>query len=75
VLRRAGAEADGSVPILTCYFNPTPDDRTFKLPPPRLPTRLLIDSAEPGASERALEGDTLRVKARSVVLTRSVYRK
>jgi isoamylase len=75
VLRRAAASPDGSVPILTCFFNPTPDDKTFKLPPPRLPTRLLIDSAQPDAAERAVEGDAVKVKARSVVVTRSVYRK
>ena len=66
---------DGSVPILTCFFNPTPEDRSFKLPAPQLPTTLLIDSADPAATERAVEGDIVPVKARSVVLTRSVYRK
>jgi isoamylase len=75
VLRRAAAAADGSVPILTCFFNPTPEDRPFKLPAPQLPTTLLIDSADPAATERAVEGEILPVKARSVVLTRSVYRK
>ncbi|CAN5685904.1 glycogen debranching protein GlgX [soil metagenome] len=75
VLRRAATEQDGNVPILTCLFNPTPDDRFFKLPLPHLPTTLLIDSADPGATERALTGDIVPVKARSVVVTRSVYRK
>jgi isoamylase len=75
VLRRAAPDSDDSVPILTCFFNATAEDRTFKPPPPQLPTTVLIDSAEPGATERTLEGDTLRVKARSVVVTRSVYRK
>jgi isoamylase len=74
-LRRAAAAPDGSVPILTCFFNPTPEDRPFRLPPPQLPTTLLIDSADPGATERAVEGDIVPVKARSVVLTRSVHRK
>jgi glycogen operon protein len=75
VLRRAAADADGSVPIVTCFFNPTADDCTFKLPPPRLPTRLLLDSADPATAERELSSETLPVKARSVVLTRSVYRR
>jgi glycogen operon protein len=75
VLRRAAAVADGSVPILTCFFNPTDEDRPFKMPPPQLPTTLLIDSADPAATERPVEGDVVPVKARSVVLTRSVYRK
>jgi len=75
VLRRAEPAPDGSVPILTCLFNPTAEERTFKLPPPRLPTQLLLDSAAPAAAEHPLDGETVAVKARSVVLTRSVYRK
>ena len=75
MLRRAATSADGSVPILTCLFNPMPDDRTFKLPPPHLPTRLLLDSADPASPERAIDGETVDVKARSVVMVRSVYRK
>ena len=75
VLRRAATAADGSVPIVTCLFNPMPDDRTFTLPPPRLPTRLLLDSADPAGAERDLDSETVAVKARSVVLVRSVYRK
>jgi glycogen operon protein len=75
VLRRAAAAADGSVPILTCFFNPTAEDRPFRLPAPQLPTTLLIDSADPTATERAVEGGVLNVKSRSVVLTLSVYRK
>jgi glycogen operon protein len=75
VLRRAAAETDGRVPILTCLFNPTPEDRSFKLPPPGLPTRLLLDSADPAGGERDIDGETVGVKARSVVLVRSVYRK
>jgi glycogen operon protein len=75
VLRRAAAAADGSVPILTCFFNPTAEDQPFRLPAPQLPTTLLIDSANPTATERAVEGGVLNVKSRSVVLTLSVYRK
>ena len=74
VLRRAAADADGKVPVLTCLFNPTPEDCTFKLPPPRLAARLLLDSADPAGPERDIVGDSLSVKARSVVLVRSVYR-
>jgi glycogen operon protein len=75
VLRRAAAAPDRSVPILTCLFNPMPDDRIFKLAPPRLPMRLLLDSADPAGTERDIYGETIAVKARSVVLVRSVYRK
>jgi glycogen operon protein len=72
VLQRASKEEENVVTILTCFFNPTPDDQTFTLPPPDLPTETLIDSASPKEPERALEGRTLLVKSRSVVLTRSV---
>jgi glycogen operon protein len=74
MLRRASADADGKVPILTCLFNPTPEDRTFKLPTPQLATRLLLDSADPAGAERDIVGESVPVKARSVVLVRSVYR-
>jgi len=71
VLRRA-QELDGNVVILSGFFNPEAEDRTFKLPPPRLPTQVLVDSAAPTAPEWKLDTDTLTVKARSVVLARSV---
>jgi glycogen operon protein len=71
VLRRA-LRLNGDVAILTCFFNPEPDDRVFKLPPPRGATQLLLDSADPAAPEHKLDTDTLTVRARSVVLTRSV---
>ncbi len=71
ILRRASREQEGSVSVLTCLFNPRAEDRTFKLPPPHLPTRVLIDSAAPAGSERDLAEPTLTVKARSVVLTAS----
>jgi glycogen operon protein len=70
-LRRAEKQ-DHGVAILTCFFNPEDEDHDFKLPPPRLPTHVLLDSASPAASDVKLEADTLTVKARSVVLTRSI---
>jgi glycogen operon protein len=73
-LRRAAKERDGSLAILTCYFNPSPEDRSFKLPPPRLATRLLLDSAAPELPEQNLKGDEITVKARSVVLTSDVHK-
>ncbi len=70
-LRRV-EKLNGDVIILTCFFNPEPEDRIFKLPPPRLPTLVLADSASPTAPEWKLDADTLTVKTRSVVLTRSL---
>ena len=71
MLRRA-LRLNGDVAILTCFFNPEPDDRVFKLPPPRGATQLLLDSADPAAPEHKLDTDTVTVRARSVVLTRSI---
>ena len=71
VLRRV-QEVDGNAVVLTCFFNPEADDRAFKLPPPRLPTQVLVNSAAPTAPEWKLETDTLTVTARSVVMTRGV---
>ena len=73
-LRRAAKEEDGSVTILTSFFNSTPDDHSFKLLEPHLPMRLLIDSADPAAPERDFQGEVM-VRARSVVLTRSVIKR
>jgi isoamylase len=70
-LRRAAREEDGSVTILTTFFNSTPDDHDFKLLEPRLPMRILLDSADPAAPERDNDGNVM-VRARSVVVGRSV---
>ena len=70
-LRRAAKDDDGSVAILTTFFNSTPDDHVFKLLEPHLQMRILLDSADPAAPERDNEGEVM-VRARSVVLGRSV---
>ncbi|MBR2817174.1 MAG: glycogen debranching protein GlgX [Reyranella sp.] len=73
VLRRAGRNDDGSVSLLTAFFNAGAEDQPFRLPPPRWPTRIVLDSADPAGAERELEraDDTteILVAARSVVLT------
>jgi glycogen operon protein len=71
-LRRAGRD-NGSVTVLTCFFNSDAMDREFRIPGP-LPVRLLIDSASPDAPESDLAGDHVVVKARSVLLVRAVIR-
>ena len=69
VLRRAVRLPDGSLPMLTLLLNPTEADRTFALPPPHVPTRLLIDTAAPEGPERTLDvGAQVTVEARSAVL-------
>jgi len=67
-LRRAGPNGDGKVAILTACFNAGAEEQRFRLPPPGLPARLLLDSAAPEAPERDLDSDEVTVGARSVVL-------
>src|SRR6185312_14782612 len=73
-VRRASKTDDGTVPILTMFMNPSDKERVFRLPTPNLATRLLIDSAEPEKPEADISGEEITVAARSVVLTKSVYR-
>jgi|SRR5712691_9402122 len=67
-LRRAGADADGAVSILTLCLNPSGEDRRFRLPPPLLPARAVIDSARPDLPERDAAANEVDVLARSAVL-------
>ncbi len=69
VLRRASRNGGGGISILTAFFNATGEDHRFRLPPPGLPTRLMLNSANPDAEERELEVEEIVVGARSVVLT------
>lgn len=68
-LRRAGPNQDGSVTMLTAFFNSGTEDCHFRLPEPRWPTRIVLDSGAPDAPERDLEGEEIAVGPRSVVLT------
>jgi len=74
VLRRAGRDDDGTVELLTAYFNASGDKHSFRRPAPGLPARLLIDSGDPEAPERDLGGEDVPVGPRSVVLTLSTLR-
>jgi len=74
VLRRAGRDDDGTVELLTAYFNASGDKHSFRRPGPGLPARLLIDSGDPEAPERDLGGEDVPVGPRSVVLTLSTLR-
>jgi isoamylase len=74
VLRRAGRNGDGKVSILTAFFNASGEKHSFRLPPPGLPARLLVDSGDPDAPERDLDGQEIAVGPRSVVLTLSARR-
>jgi glycogen operon protein len=61
VLRRTMRVPDGNVAILTLLLNPGEESNEFQLPEPRLPSRVLLDSAEPEGPERPLEGHALHV--------------
>ena len=68
ILRRALANGDGTVSILTLLLNPTAEDRRFQLPAPLLPTRVLLDSAT-GTDERGtIHGASTHVAAHSALL-------
>ena len=73
-VRRAALEDDGTIPILNLFLNPTAEAVRFRIPPPQLPTRILIDSAAPEAAERDTQGEEVGVEARSAVMTVSVHK-
>ena len=68
VLRRAGRNDDGTVAVLTAFFNACEQEHTFRMPPPGLPARLLLDSADPDAAERNLDAAEIKVAAHALVL-------
>jgi isoamylase len=73
-VRRAARNGDGTVTILTMLLNPGESERTFTLPKPHLPCRLLIDSAAPAKGEQNIAGADVPVAARSVMLLKAVWR-
>jgi isoamylase len=75
VLRRATENRDGSVSILNLLLNPINEDRSFQLPPPVLPSHVLIDSARPEAPERKVADNKLDVLAHSAVLVYSLLQR
>ncbi len=74
VLRRAARDDDGSVSALTLLLNPTAERRRFSLPEPHVPTRLLLDTDQPEAPERDLDGYEVDVAGRSAVLVDGIHR-
>jgi glycogen operon protein len=74
VVRRASRSLTGSVPILTLLLNPTAGSLSIDLPPPHLPSYVLLDSDQPDEPERSFDGRQIEVAARSAVLVMAVYK-
>jgi isoamylase len=70
-LRRADREGD-RLNVLTLFLNPTGESLIFRLPPPGLPACILMDTNDPSAGERDLEGEKIEVAGHSTVLTLSL---
>jgi glycogen operon protein len=68
LMRRAERQADGSVVTVSLLLNSSQETLTFRLPPPRVPRRLLIDSAHPEAEEQDGILDTYVLAARAAAL-------
>jgi glycogen operon protein len=68
VLRRAMAETEGKVAILTLLLNPTDEQQRFTFPAPHLPARILLDTAASDLDERDAPGNGLTVAAHAAVL-------
>ncbi|RQH05677.1 glycogen debranching protein GlgX [Paraburkholderia dinghuensis] len=67
-LRRAGPGLDGEIEVLLMMLNASPDDITFAVPKPRMQWDVLLDSAHPDASPRALPCITFKVAAHALVV-------
>jgi isoamylase len=73
MLRRAEVNRDGTVAILTLCLNPSAEDCRFRLPPPVLAARVLIDTARPDAPEQAVVDNEVEVLARGAVLVAATH--
>src|SRR6516165_8263315 len=67
-LRRATRNADRSVSLLTLLLNPTGEERLFQLPQPALPSRVLVNTAQPKTEEFDLKDSKFEVDSYSAVL-------
>jgi isoamylase len=67
-IRRANRNDAHTVFLLTLLLNPTAADEVFQLPTPQLPSRILIDAANPTAPEADVKEQRVEVGAHSAVL-------
>jgi glycogen operon protein len=68
ILRRAIANGDGTVTILTLLLNPTETGSCFRLPPPMQRGRILLDTAANDLHERSINDGRVLVEAHAAVL-------
>lgn len=73
VMRRARRKKDGSIEVVSMLMNGSEADLTFKLPPPALERKMVIDSADPMAAEREVH-EAVEVKAHAAMLIVGVGR-
>jgi isoamylase len=71
-LRRAARREDGQVEVSLLLLNAGGEPCRFTLPPPGLPWRLRLDSAEFRAAERDVAGDALEAAAHSALLLSAI---
>jgi glycogen operon protein len=67
VMRRVHRREDGEIEAVTMLMNASSEPMTFRFPPPQLERLLVLDSADPKAPERQVEGE-VEVQAHAVVL-------
>ena len=72
-VRRADTDPDNAVILLTLCLNPSSEKRRFRLPPPVVPARILIDSARPEAAEEPVVNNEIEVLAHGAVLVGASY--
>jgi len=68
MVRRAEEASDGAVDVLTLCLNPWNDDIRFRLPPPALPARVLVDSTRPEIADEPVVDNEVNVPAHGAVL-------
>jgi glycogen operon protein len=72
-VRRAEKASDQAVNILTLCLNPSNEDRKFRLPPPALPARVLLDSSKPETADEPVVDNEVNVLAHAAVLVAARY--
>ena len=68
ILRRASKRENGQIDVVALLVNASPNSRHFRLPPPSLAWRLVIDAARPDAKPHHLVGDELTVPGHTAMV-------